>query len=163
MLFGASGKMKELTAEQKSFELVQSFLAALVTAKGEYPRGDPPWERFAYFFARKSKCLAGTRRLLTTALSQSPVLPFSNEIYHNSLTKRPKWCIINPTKERRKSKNAKIFQNLRNNYFSRLCHWILPRFFQCRHGKPFRCSLWASHSFSLLCCGASFYLYCRVA
>ncbi len=36
----------------------QGFLAALVLDKGEYPRGHPPWERFAYFSAGKSKCHA---------------------------------------------------------------------------------------------------------
>ncbi len=58
VLFGASGYMTKPTAEQKSLESVRVFLAALVIGKGDYPRGYPPWERFAYFSAGKSKCRA---------------------------------------------------------------------------------------------------------
>ena len=56
VILGASGYMTGCTAEQKSLELVQGLLAALISTKG-VPRGNTR-EIFAYFAAGQSKCHA---------------------------------------------------------------------------------------------------------
>ena len=57
VLLGASGYMKEVTAEQKSLDSSRSFVCVGDRYKGD-TQGGTPWEIFASFASGQRKCRA---------------------------------------------------------------------------------------------------------